>query len=120
LTKKSKRKEKKKPSATKTVRMPDGHPLFANVILALEDSDMRIIRVQHSGYVSQNAIIYDDGIVLSKEIDGWPFIEIPNDRTIEMITYEDPAQQALKEKFKVVPIIAVNPVGPPTPSGSAA
>ena len=90
---------KKKPTATKTILLPGGIPAYVKVTVAREEPDMGIERRIISGFLANDSIFYDDGLVLSKEIDGFPSVEI-SDRLVEQIEYIDPDEKPVIKKLE--------------------
>ncbi len=86
-------KRSKAPKATKSIRLPGKLPVLVEITIRTEESDYEVVRKTHRGYVAEEPILFDDGVVLSKEIDGFPFIELST-RDIESITFIDPSEPA--------------------------
>ncbi len=91
--------EPKKIKPSRTVRLENGTPLRAKIMLVKEHLDS-IDRKEYIGYIAEdNYIRADNGVVISKEIDGFPWLELNLD-FIEEIYYIDPDEKATIREIK--------------------
>jgi len=95
-----KRKKKKidrdKKTPTKTFILDDGTPLKIDVSFTVGENSEFPDRLKKTGYLSKDAIVYDDSVVLSEAVNGFPSIEI-RDGLIDYIEFVKPEGSTLAE-----------------------
>lgn len=94
------KRSKQRAKHVKSIRLSNKQPpLRVKVTTVRENSDMEVERKMYIGYVAENTILYDDSVVLSKEPDGFPYIELP-EHVIEMIEFIDPDEEPIIYSIK--------------------
>lgn len=92
-------KEKKRKPPSTTVRLDDGEPLRAKFTFVKEHMEY-IDRKEYIGFVCEDNYIREgNGVVISKEIDGFPWLELNLD-FIEEIQYIDPNEKPVVTEIK--------------------
>jgi hypothetical protein len=91
-----KRKSGRLVTPTRTLRTRDGTPLRAKVTIVSENEMNSTEEV--TGFVSVDPGIFGQNVVLTKEIDGFPWIELPQE-VISRIEYINP-----NEEVKIYPV----------------
>lgn len=90
---------KKKIKPSYTIRLPNGEPLRAKLTFVKEHADT-IDRKEYIGFVCEDNYIREgNGVVISKEIDGFPYLELNLD-FIEEIQYIDPNEKAVVTEIR--------------------
>ena len=98
--KKKKKIDRDKKTPTKTFILDDGTPLRVEISFTVGFEYEFPEKIKKTGYLSKKSIVHDDSVVLSENVNGFPFIEIP-ENCIEYIEFVNPESVSLASVSKI-------------------